>query len=154
MDECGPFQAYLKNYRHKGTQQIFAMALSKTSQSSFNGAPCASEPSAKSLTYFTSSSWLFVSASQPLPLFSLSASAIQCVCFVHGLPTAQQLQFVAGINPHQWNLNTQQNPHRRNLDRILILESPSSPSLTPPSAHNPDTLLRVAAARKRPQWEL
>lgn len=43
--------------------------------------------------------------------------------------------------------------HKRDQDGILILKPPSSPILTYSPTYNPDSLPRVTAARKGPQWE-
>lgn len=112
-----------------------------TNQSPFTNsdAPCASGPSAEWLAclacHFICWSWRFglKTAYNPRPCSPSRECAKQHVCFAHGLPTGQQLQFFAQSKHLNWNLSSQQSSkelHRRNLDEVLAwppLISPCSP---------------------------
>lgn len=128
-------------YIHGGTQKMFAMALSRIQTRALLGmlpvlqGPLQSARPVRPAVALAGVGGLACkTAYNPRPCSPSRECAKQHVCFAHGLPTGQQLQFFAQSKHLNGNLSRQQSSkelHKRNLDEVLAWPFSHLPTLTP-----------------------
>lgn len=140
------FRHALLYHIHGGTPKVFAVALSRIQTRALllvvmlpvlQGPLQSGRPVWPAVSLAGVGGLASKTAYNPRPCSPSRECAKQHVCFAHGLPTGEQLQFFAQSKHLNWNLSSQQSSkelHKRNLDEVLAwppLISPRSPLAHP-----------------------